>query len=188
MIAADSSVVVAALLDWHEAHEASRQAAQGAVIPAHALAETYSVLTRLPYHWLRRTPHAFWRLPSTMPGSFRHPAGSTWNYQRHALPPRSPAVVSTMLSSLSRQSNTEPRSCRATSARLGSMSGSAPRSPGCSPALRGRSNELPGKRPRMPRRQPGHPQWPGSRRRRRSGCRRGTRSRRRTPADTRPPW
>ena len=48
MIAADSSVVVAALLDWHEAHEASRQAAQGAVIPAHALAETYSVLTRLP--------------------------------------------------------------------------------------------------------------------------------------------
>lgn len=48
MIALDTSVVVAALLGWHEAHESARRAAGGAVIPAHALLESYSVLTRLP--------------------------------------------------------------------------------------------------------------------------------------------
>ncbi|MDH4118253.1 MAG: PIN domain-containing protein [Acidimicrobiia bacterium] len=48
MIAADSSVVVAGLLTWHEAHAVSRVALKSAVIPAHALLETYSVLTRLP--------------------------------------------------------------------------------------------------------------------------------------------
>ena len=48
MIALDTSVVVAALLGCHEAHEAARQAARGGAIPAHALLESYSVLTRLP--------------------------------------------------------------------------------------------------------------------------------------------
>lgn len=48
MIALDTSVVVAALLDWHEAHEPARRAANGGAIPAHALLESYSVLTRLP--------------------------------------------------------------------------------------------------------------------------------------------
>lgn len=48
MIAADTSVSVPALLSWHEAHTECRHAARGAAIPAHALAETYSVLTRLP--------------------------------------------------------------------------------------------------------------------------------------------
>lgn len=48
MIAVDTSVSVPALLSWHEAHAASLHASRGAVIPAHALAETYSVLTRLP--------------------------------------------------------------------------------------------------------------------------------------------
>jgi predicted nucleic acid-binding protein len=46
--AVDTSVCVPALLAWHEAHEQSRRAAASAKLPAHALLETYSVLTRLP--------------------------------------------------------------------------------------------------------------------------------------------
>jgi predicted nucleic acid-binding protein len=48
LIAVDTSVAVPALLGWHTAHSAARRAARGAAIPAHALVETYSVLTRLP--------------------------------------------------------------------------------------------------------------------------------------------
>ncbi|MEX1007853.1 MAG: PIN domain-containing protein [Acidimicrobiia bacterium] len=48
MTAVDTSVVVPALATWHEAHEPSRHAASGASIPAHALLESYAVLTRLP--------------------------------------------------------------------------------------------------------------------------------------------
>lgn len=48
MNALDTSVVVAAVLSWHEAHEAARRAAIGAGLAAHALLESYSVLTRLP--------------------------------------------------------------------------------------------------------------------------------------------
>jgi len=48
VIALDMSVVVAAVLSWHEAHEVARRAAVGGSIPAHALLEAYSVLTRLP--------------------------------------------------------------------------------------------------------------------------------------------
>ena len=39
---------MAVLAAWHAGHEPARQAAAGAVIPAHARLETYSVLTRLP--------------------------------------------------------------------------------------------------------------------------------------------
>lgn len=59
MKALDSSVVVAALLGWHDAHQPARRAAAGNAIPSHALVETYSVLTRLP------APH---RLPSEVAG------------------------------------------------------------------------------------------------------------------------
>ncbi len=48
MTALDTSICVPALLEWHEAHDACRQAATGALAPAHVLVETYSVLTRLP--------------------------------------------------------------------------------------------------------------------------------------------
>ncbi len=48
MTAVDTSVAVAALLAWHEAHAETRPAMKGASIPVHALTETYSVLTRLP--------------------------------------------------------------------------------------------------------------------------------------------
>ena len=52
--AIDSSCIVAALCEWHEAHEQVFDALNKAiaraqvVIPAHALVESYAVLTRLP--------------------------------------------------------------------------------------------------------------------------------------------
>jgi predicted nucleic acid-binding protein len=46
--AVDSSVVVAALAQWHEAHELARHEAYGQSVPAHAFLESYAVLTRLP--------------------------------------------------------------------------------------------------------------------------------------------
>ena len=53
-MAADTSVVVAALASWHEGHAAASAAIAGDVrLPAHALLEAYSVLTRLP------PPHRF---------------------------------------------------------------------------------------------------------------------------------
>ena len=49
MIAADTSVAVAAFASWHESHAAARAALRpGAVLVAHCALETYSVLTRLP--------------------------------------------------------------------------------------------------------------------------------------------
>lgn len=49
MTALDTSVVVAAFAPWHEAHATARRAVTPeAVIPAHALTETYAVLTRMP--------------------------------------------------------------------------------------------------------------------------------------------
>jgi len=55
MIALDSSVIVAALLSWHNRHEAAARAVEralsskeGVLIPAHAVIEAFAVLTRLP--------------------------------------------------------------------------------------------------------------------------------------------
>lgn len=49
MIAVDSSVVVATFASWHERHEAARQALDSRPqVVGHAVAESYSVLTRLP--------------------------------------------------------------------------------------------------------------------------------------------
>jgi predicted nucleic acid-binding protein len=49
MIAVDTSVVVAAFAAWHEGHGRSVAVLdRGPRIPAHALVETYSVMTRLP--------------------------------------------------------------------------------------------------------------------------------------------
>jgi hypothetical protein len=44
--AVDTSVIVPSLAHWHEAHDAARRSAQGASVPAHALLESYSVLSR----------------------------------------------------------------------------------------------------------------------------------------------
>lgn len=48
MTAVDSSIVVAALVRWHDDHEAARRQAHGQFVPAHAYLESYAVLTRLP--------------------------------------------------------------------------------------------------------------------------------------------
>ena len=48
MIALDTSVAIPALASWHEHHQAALSQSRGAMIPAHALLETFSVLTRLP--------------------------------------------------------------------------------------------------------------------------------------------
>lgn len=49
MIAVDSSVAIAAFGDWHELNEAACAILdKGVAIPAHALLETYSVLTAFP--------------------------------------------------------------------------------------------------------------------------------------------
>lgn len=48
MIALDTSVVVPALLTWHEHHDRCQDAAVDAHVPAHVVLEAYSVMTRLP--------------------------------------------------------------------------------------------------------------------------------------------
>jgi len=55
LVALDSSVLIAAILVWHEHHSASHREVErlaasdaDAVIPTHALLESYSVITRLP--------------------------------------------------------------------------------------------------------------------------------------------
>lgn len=51
---ADTSVVVAALSSWHDAHEVSREAVEERrpLLPAHVLLEAYSILTRIAGHEL----------------------------------------------------------------------------------------------------------------------------------------
>lgn len=49
MTALDTSVVIAALAPWHEAHAVARRAVTPeTVVPAHVVTETYAVLTRMP--------------------------------------------------------------------------------------------------------------------------------------------
>jgi predicted nucleic acid-binding protein len=48
-VTADTSVVVAALSGWHEAHDRAASALAGVQrLPAHVVMETFTVLTRLP--------------------------------------------------------------------------------------------------------------------------------------------
>ena len=62
MIAVDTSVVVAGFASWHEGHAVAAAVLRRAPkVPAHALIETYSVLTRLP------PPH---RAPSALVATF----------------------------------------------------------------------------------------------------------------------
>jgi predicted nucleic acid-binding protein len=50
VIAADSSVLIAAFAGWHEAHDVARDALRERPrLIAHCALETYSVLTRLPH-------------------------------------------------------------------------------------------------------------------------------------------
>src|SRR5690554_1567171 len=66
--ALDSSVVIPALLTWHEHHEralavvvAARSAASGAILPLPALIESFAVMTRLPPP-MRLAPTVAWTL------------------------------------------------------------------------------------------------------------------------------
>ena len=81
MIAVDSSVVVAAFASWHEGNRsASEILRKKPRIPAHVLAETYSVLTRLPPPHRAAAPtvvafleRSFPQAPLTLPaGAWRH--------------------------------------------------------------------------------------------------------------------
>lgn len=62
LIAADATVLVAAVVAWHERHEAACAAVETAltrktlVLPAPAVIESYAILTRLPAH--HRLAHA----------------------------------------------------------------------------------------------------------------------------------
>ncbi|MGF1646507.1 MAG: PIN domain-containing protein [Kineosporiaceae bacterium] len=47
-VAVDTSVAVPAMVTWHPEHRACRGVAEDAAIPAHAVLESYSVMTRLP--------------------------------------------------------------------------------------------------------------------------------------------
>jgi len=56
-VTADTSVVVPAVTEWHEAHHSAVAAARPVSrLPAHVILETVSVLTRLP-HGLAVAPH-----------------------------------------------------------------------------------------------------------------------------------
>lgn len=66
--AVDTNVIVAGLLTWHELHtdavralEAALHAAEGLVVPGHAIVEAFSVMTRLPAG-KRVAPHVAERL------------------------------------------------------------------------------------------------------------------------------
>jgi predicted nucleic acid-binding protein len=50
MIAPDTSVVIAAIAPWHEAHDEARNAIRGheVVLPVHVALETTSALSRMP--------------------------------------------------------------------------------------------------------------------------------------------
>lgn len=51
---ADTSLVIAALSEWHISHEISRQVVEDRrpMLPAHVLLESYATLTRMPGHEL----------------------------------------------------------------------------------------------------------------------------------------
>lgn len=70
---ADTSLVVAALSEWHVGHELSRQVVEERqpLIPTHVLLESYATLTRMPAHEV--APQVAWQaLKDTFPR--RHPS------------------------------------------------------------------------------------------------------------------
>lgn len=69
LVTADTSVVVPALLDWHEHHDVAAPAiSEVRRLPGHVLAEAYSVLTRLPHGLSLRGDEAADLLISAFPG------------------------------------------------------------------------------------------------------------------------
>lgn len=75
----DTSVLIPALLSWHERHDDARRAIQGVSgVPAHVLVESYSVLTRLPAPF-RLAPTVAADLLARLPGTLLALSG-----ERHA--------------------------------------------------------------------------------------------------------
>lgn len=69
LVTADTSVVVPAVLDWHEAHDVASGAIVEVVqLPAHVLIEAFSVLTRLPHGLALAPPDASTLLLDAFPG------------------------------------------------------------------------------------------------------------------------
>ncbi len=78
---ADTSLVVAALSEWHVGHDVSRQVVEERqpMLPAHVLLESYATLTRMPGHEL--APQIAWHaLRDTFPR--RHPGLSATAYHK----------------------------------------------------------------------------------------------------------
>lgn len=78
MIAVDTSVIIAGLLTWHEAHgrclaalEVALGSKRGVALPVPALVESYSVMTRLPAPHRLSAADAFTILRDTFQGSAR---------------------------------------------------------------------------------------------------------------------
>jgi predicted nucleic acid-binding protein len=72
----DTSLLLAALADWHPVHNRAREALRGRVtsVPAHTLLECYSVLTRLPGEHRVATATAGQLLDELQLGSLECPA------------------------------------------------------------------------------------------------------------------
>lgn len=78
MIALDTSVVVAGLLEWHESHtqcfaalDKALGSKSGVLLPVPALVESYAVMTRLPAPHRLSAADAFAILRETFDGSAR---------------------------------------------------------------------------------------------------------------------
>jgi toxin FitB len=87
VIAIDSSVIIAALAPWHHRHDDALAAInralssrQGTVVPAHAILESYSVLTRLPEQFRATGRDVAAALHETLSSAavVPFPARSTW--------------------------------------------------------------------------------------------------------------
>ncbi len=75
MIAADASILVAAVVAWHERHEVASGAVEAAlarkalIVPSPALIESYAILTRLPAQHRLAHADAFHLLRSSFNGA-----------------------------------------------------------------------------------------------------------------------
>lgn len=89
-LAADSSIIVAALTAWHEKHDAAVDAlepplrADDLVLPVPVVIESYAVLTRLPAPFRVSPSHAYEALEATLGSSSLSgfPTRSSWAFLR----------------------------------------------------------------------------------------------------------
>jgi predicted nucleic acid-binding protein len=88
LVAADATVVVAALVSWHERHRAAASAIESAlarkslVLPAPVLIESYAILTRLPAEHRLPHPEALDLLRNTFAKTKTPGARNVWSFLR----------------------------------------------------------------------------------------------------------